>query len=418
MEAAFLKWCPPHDAYQWLRGHSLPENGERSSRFGEVNRETQLLEFVLLRRRDLLIDLGLARYGHSGLIIKSVYMRGGSSIRCAAWSNQAQGRLFGAKYLWCDEADLRYLALAAPQKQLEAFAANPVTPDDLLMDLIKKRNVFSEISEDRYVAALLALADNPRITNPEGQYWYMDGYDYRDYKIFDEIWSLALSIPATQHWAGVLERVLRQCRQPVGFAKEKADEIIARWRIDLTPREGERYSSCRSFHLRSRLGDLKEANTELKESDDLALRLSFYRRFDPKNFDDWPSWVELDGEEFVDAAKDNENLWRKEKLRDSLQKVCRSVHNPQRHPPNFVYYGYYISEEKMRNKFPSWFLTNEHLENDLDIRILRKIDATISESMAILRELVSPSRFSSVPFWVWLIVGMLAADFLRHYGKG
>ena len=57
---------------------------------------------------------------------------------------------------------------------------------------------------------------------------------------------------------------------------------IARWRIDDKPVHAEKwYEMSPSFYLRSTIADLLEADDDLLGSDDLALRRSFYRRFQP-----------------------------------------------------------------------------------------------------------------------------------------
>src|SRR5207249_674770 len=104
----------------------------------------------------------------------------------------------------------------------------------------------------------------------------------------------------------VLNRLLYKAQPPGGFKKE-VEQAIERWRIDPPKKEDDRYyNPGHGFDLRSRLADLLEADERLLNSPDLALRQSFYRRFSPWKFKNWPTFIERDGEFAFDEFVGND----------------------------------------------------------------------------------------------------------------
>jgi hypothetical protein len=359
--AAYLASCSPDAAYTWLKDSAPADRREQRAIFMRPN--NKLLEYILLRRSHPLIDLGLASFGCSQSVVKRVYKRGGSAIRCAAWSNpNNSGGVWGPAGIWCDQATLAELVTQAPVKQLEAFAHNPGLSDDVLCDLVSRSKIFAELSEHRYITALIALGDNLRL-HEAYENRHLDGYaDYSYHRVFGAAWELTLTAPTTQLWASVLYELLRRCQRSPGFDK-KAGEAIERWRIDTPAKDGERHFwPGNSFYLRHIIAGQMPIDENLKTSTDPALRRSFYARFDPARFKDWQSWLEVDGESFVDAAISNEKLWQTEELRHALSRLCWAVPDPSSNmdAPN-MFNG---MEERMERQHPEWFAKQDvpHVE--------------------------------------------------------
>ena len=86
IEAAFLTRCSPQAAYDWLFGRRF--TGDEAPWLSEwLSEAPKVLEYLLLRRKDPLIDLGIARFGHSSKAVRRVFRRGDVGVRCAALSN-------------------------------------------------------------------------------------------------------------------------------------------------------------------------------------------------------------------------------------------------------------------------------------------------------------------------------------------
>lgn len=241
-------------------------------------------------------------------------------------------------------------------RELEAFASNVGLSDGGIISLARRERVFSDLTEARYIRILLALADNPRLKEPYGDHRPMDGWaEHMHNKVFDEIWGLALTLPADQTWATVLERLLRNCLPSLSFPSETA---INRWRIDPPKTGAEKYYwPGASFFLRSRIADTISPD-DLKDADDFSLRLSFYRRVDPLRYPEWPDLVSRDFksgncDEAAFAALENKQLWHTAAQRDRLHELCWSVPDPNSdlQLPN----AYRETRQRMEKEFPDWF---------------------------------------------------------------
>jgi hypothetical protein len=81
--------------------------------------------------------------------------------------------------------------------------------------------------------------------------------------------------------------------------------------------------------------------------------MSFYRRFSPWQYKDWPSYLGRDGEEFVKAVIQNREIWQTEEQRDRLNRVCWDCPDPQHdmEAPN----EFRSAEKYYREKFPELF---------------------------------------------------------------
>lgn len=441
LQAAYLAHCPPYAAYEWLRGHAPKTAAEAREIRSSLDGGPILAEYVLLRRRDPLIDLGVALYGRTPRAVRRAFLRGGSGVRIAAWSNVcAHGPLMTG--IWADERDLGALARMGSKSELRAMAANPCLGDHMITDMLAREGVYAELTEARWVQCLFGLATNPRLAEKYGPDRPMDGYaEYVHGRVFQDVWKLAARVPAEQEWASVLEMLLRHCRVPHGLDKE-AESIIARWRIDAACQfDAKYYRPGPSFYLRTRLGDLLKPDEMLLDSEDRALRLSYWKRFDPEKRPDWPTDVrrafdagtELDAHEILNAAMWNDKLWRSEKQREMLHSVCWAAPD-ERHSmdmPNL----YRAAERRFRQGHPDWFRDEE---------MPREGDAPRSDSPPWLRDLTdkvdklaeahvslaavhrlhgigaptspTPSPrpwWARLPWWGWLGLGALAALLLH-----
>jgi hypothetical protein len=105
--------------------------------------------------------------------------------------------------------------------------------------------------------------------------------------------------------------------------------------------------------VRTRIADLLKADDALLKSDDIALRASFYRRFDPKRCPNWVKFNELDGEEFLEAALWNKHIWKSEPDRERLSQICWDHPDPDSslRMPNL----FRAHEDRMRTEHPDWF---------------------------------------------------------------
>jgi hypothetical protein len=377
VEVGFLAKASPEEVARWLREHhTAPPKGiygEPLDLYKDDGR--RLLEYVLSRRNHPLIDHALARYGYSHYSIQKAYDRGDASTRSAATSNirggialrQASDILRTGKY-----------------SQLRALLQNKWLSGEFIEQLLRRKEKYSDLSDERFALIVSAITGNERLNSPY-QSLYMDGYDeYRYHLPFHAAWDLTKSVSADQGWAAVLWNLLGSTLRPYKFDDWQA--AVERWSIDIPPKKpGKWFSRSPSFFVRSHLYDLKEADNSLLESDDAAARVSFYRRFAPSTFRDWPRFLKIDGEEFTNAALQNSSLWQSEEQRQALSQVCWAT--PDEHHMMDVPNEFRSLEERHRQKNPEWF--NEQVDSPLGEavkEVLKRLEKLESELQTIPRK--------------------------------
>ena len=381
--ATFLMHCSQDKAYEWLSNNlkSLEvSQGGFLHRYKEQS-EHRVLEYLLLRRKNPLIDLGLAQFACTPHVLKTVFARGGAGVRCAVLANPF---LFDSS-LRGDEAliNLRQIVSGGNRRELEALALNSHVPDEFYEHLISRTGYFSNLGDLDYKFMLSRLGDNARLSAPYEE-TRLDGYrDYKYHKVFSAAWQLCATMPTTQEWAAVLFDLLHKAQPPTGF--KGVGDTIERWRIDPPKKEDDRYyNPGYAFYLRSRLADLLEADEQLLNLPDLALRQSFYRRFSPWKFKNWPEFLEKDGEEFVqEAIRGNLSLWQSREERTKLHQVAWNCPDP--HSDMMIPNIYRRREKSIREEHPEWFYDEDDEYNTDASAVARRMEnllKSISEKLA------------------------------------
>jgi hypothetical protein len=395
--ATFLNHCSPDKAYEWLSTNWRSPEGARASlsERWELERERKVLEYLLLSRKNPLIDLGLAQFGCTPYVLRTVFARGGAGVRCAVLANPL---LFDSSLLREDSViNLRAIIKRGNRRELEALALNAHLPDAFYEHLINRTEYFAELSELDYKFMLYRLGDNARLSTPYDD-TYLDGWDdYKYHGVFTAAWQLSATVPTTQEWAAVLVHLLYNAQLPVGF--KDVEHVIERWRIDAPKKEDDRYyNPGYGFDLRSRLADLLEADERLLNSPDLALRRSFYRRFSPWKFKNWPEFLEKDGEEFVqEAVRGNFSLWKTAEERDRLRQVAWDCPDP--HSDMMVPNIYRGREKSLRKEHPEWFYDKDDEHSADPSAVARRIEKLLKSIDEKLENLSVGQKRSPKKWW-------------------
>lgn len=370
IEAAYLVECSTQAAYDWLYEHRRPED-EGQNLLDDV---PGVLEYLLVRRNDPLIDLGIARFGQSTTAIKRVFDRGNLGVRCAALSNPVVGPEGFIGTAWLDIETLQELVKTGSNAELEALATNPFLDESAIENLLEKKEEFAELSESRYLRMLVWLGKNPRMAQSYDRN-ILDGFaEYSHGRVFTLAWELARTMDATPYNAAVINELLQKTHHPVGF--KNPEEVAARWRIEKECKNGD-HPIEGSFFLRNLLADLIEANDDLLNSDDLALRESFYRRFSVREYKDWPKFIEKDGKHAFDAIVENDGLWQSKDTREELRDLAWKVPDPQHSmmAPNWCNWA----EERKRKEHPEWFRDEDEEYSDEADAVIRRLDKKIDK---------------------------------------
>ncbi|MEO6025041.1 MAG: hypothetical protein ABIP64_18400 [Burkholderiales bacterium] len=352
--ATFLSNCSAQTAYDWLSDNSKALAVADVSRDWRPNGERRVLEYLLLRRKDRVVDLGLAQFGDTRYVLRTVFARGNSGIRCAVLANRI---LFGD--VWTQHqpiVDLRAIAKRGERRELEALALNPHLPNSFYQNLLNRTEYFAELDEVNHKFMLMRLGENARLATPYDAS-HLDGWADNDYnRTFTMAWELTTTVPTTQDWAAVLESLL--CKAQGGLKEEEIMPTIERWRIDPPRKDGDSYyDPGYGFYLRSRLADLLKADDNLLSATDFVLRYSFYRRFSPQKYRNWPDFLQKDGEEFVSQAMDNMNLWQIKEERERLSQVAWDT--PDTGSDMRILNAFRAREKSFRKEHPDWFYAED-----------------------------------------------------------
>jgi hypothetical protein len=237
--STFLTHCSYDKAYEWLSNSSKSSEAAKRDFFREYELidERKVFEYLLLRRKNPLTDLGLAQFGCTPRALTTVFARGSTGARCAVLANSF---LFGF-YLTGGKPviDLREVVMRGTRPELEALALNPYLPDKFYEQLISRTEYFAEIDENKYKFMLYHLGDNARLSAPYDE-TFLDGYaDYKYHNVFNAAWRLCAAVPTTQNWASVLVHLLHNAQPPVGF--RDLGTVIERWRIDPPKKEDDSF---------------------------------------------------------------------------------------------------------------------------------------------------------------------------------
>lgn len=337
--------------------------------------ERKWLEHLLHRRKNKLIDLGLAQFGYAPRTLRTVFLRGNSGVRSAVLTNP---NLF-SKYSISPVIDFDNAIIKLKGHELQKLASNQYLPDEFYISLINRSCYFANLKERDYMFMLQVLGRNPRMSTPYN-YIYLDGLEEYNYeKVFTAAWQLTATAPVTETWAITLAGLLYKAEPPSPGLDIAS--LIDRW----SPAPTEPNEPYRNYYfLRTRLADLLNANEQLLNSNDIALRCSFYRRFSPAEFPDWHTFIARDGETFVQEAVLNLKLWDTPKEREKLSRVAWDCPDPSSlmSMPNL----FRAVEREHKEQHPNWFVDDQ---GQMVENMMQKIESMLIGIENSLRELSS-----------------------------
>ena len=399
---ALLMKLPPVAVLQWMKeNRKEPDEGVYIDMVRNPD-DRAILEYCLYRRNEPLIDFSLARYGYTANVLKRVYKRCDGGTRLAALENpNGSVHVITLDSFW-NEASLL---------ELKAFFRNPNLAGGLFTNLFLREHGFKDLTDERHLDLVTLCSKHPRL-NKKYSSTILDGLDeYHYHKTFDAAWGLARTAPVTPVWANALDELLGGCLPPNGY--ENPNEAILRWNIPEDFKEGGHwFNRGPFFRLRSTLARLLDQE-DLENHQDAALRMGFYRNFDPLRFTDLPAYFSRDGEEFVNAAMYNPKLWKTEKLRQSLSSFCWKCPDPSHRME--MPSDYKIAQKHFMSLQPDWFLEEVREDTHEEIDPTLEALATLQERIEKL-EVALANYVKNIPSnaaW-WVVMALLA---LHFFGK-
>lgn len=387
IQASYLAKCSPQAAYEWLKETKFVGNkSELTSKIVCLEYNRQFWEYVLSKRREPLIDQGLAEFGKWSKILMKVYLKGDKALKYAALSNPFA---FGGIWSWDrlnEDKIIRKLVSSGKCFELEALISNEGLNDEILESFLEKTGPFKTLKKDTYLHLLVKLGKNKRMqTSTESalpnEY---DGWTEAQYShVFKVAWGLTKTLPVNNNYALALHSLLENAPKP--YELKNLRETIKRWKKTVGGKKDPNKDTNSGFHwLRSRLADLLPADEALSRSRDFALRNSFYRRFSPSKFEGWEKFFDKDKDNFLSNAVGNENLYTNEENRRKLVDLIFKSKSSWD-----IYKSWYdYREEEYRKEQPEWFKDEEWQDEEEETPNLLEMENDIKEIKKNLGNLV------------------------------
>lgn len=338
-----LSQAEPLVAVEWLKSNwQEPDRAGLSASVGDYGGR-KLLENVLVKRRDRTINFALAKYGYDPKAIQAAANSLGSAGIYAALHNPRGGPRLSQR-----DSVLKHGKLPI----LRALLQNKFLPGDFIEALLARQGAFTALSEDRLLWIVVAITGNERLNRPYASD-YFDGYDeFRYHKPFDAAWGLVKTVPVNREWAAALCGLLEKTQPAASF--DGVTQALDRWRIDdPLPKPVKWFRREPSFFLRSLIADRLQADGALLKAEDAALRMSFYRRFQPSQFATWPDFLTEDGEEFFQNVLQNMSIWHRPAERARLHNLAWNVGKADSSLD--AVNSLHATESRLRSQYPDWF---------------------------------------------------------------
>ncbi|MDD5366308.1 MAG: hypothetical protein PHR30_13295 [Gallionellaceae bacterium] len=416
---ARLSVMPPVEVYEELQGFDA--TSVSTVFFAERD-----LEFMLLARNDLLIDLALAKYGAVDDIVANLYRRGaeqlasdpvyGKGLQFACLANQnvslgAHGKFFGhCNGVSVDE--LRRLVLDTNQEAITTLLSNP-TADPVLQALFNQLPPFNDLEPDLLCVLVHYASDNPAINHGRsGQH----GTDSTLPSIDAGIVELLKTSPVSENWLITLTLLLASMNPRYPYTPDlELGPVLAKWRNStgtqtpgnlLTDTGGEHTSLNRVEEFLCMLASLYGCRenglliqaTGGSDDPDVVMRCAFYGRATNLTIEQMQTAFERDADVFVLAALQNNAVFSQKDLRAALEGMLNNE------------YARATFTKRMEHAKTRWPLVNAGLaerpspsvtSEGAVLTALSRVEASIAKLTS------SANRLASVAKWGFAILVVL-----------
>jgi hypothetical protein len=339
-----LTHASQEEVYSWL------EDNKPKDVKSKFSSDREQLESALLSRDKPLVNLGLALFGFEKETGLEIYKKSGELLKKAVLSGTTIGSSIGDKWI-VNEGILDELLVSKNSDLLSGLFSNPFVDNDLLVNLYEKNEYFEKLDYDFWFELIAHTLSNPRLSTPYSETWMNPWAEYSYRGIFSAGWKLFEKLPVNKKSAVLLSRLAETIVQDKLHDMALYD-VIKRWKVDDTDKYVDYYALCRKA-LANFIDDFKPEFQKLKESEDVALRQSYYHRFAPEQKEEVRELFEKDNEKFLEEAIENINLYKKESIRDELRKCCWDYKDPYH---DLLYPNTFNSRvEQFSKKHPEWF---------------------------------------------------------------
>ena len=331
------------------------------------------IEKTLIDRQEPLINLGMTLHANlSAETARNLFRNSDRTIKKAIFAGPSVELALnhslsfslpecaGALY-----AEFEEIIDSFDEELLKSLLTNESIPDDLLVSLYERKMPFNSLADEQWLKAIAFTASNPRISTPLDKLPWDAPYFFSYCKVFTAGWKLFETLPVNKNSAAVLSRLGEN------LVPDKPHDMdvlatIKRWEVES---DGENdglinsYVECRyvlakligggAWPVKDQIKDIGTEFESLKDSDDLALRLSYYNRFCANKPEEVRELFEKDNNKFLDVAIYNTNLYINEDIRKELRQCCWDYEDPN---ALMIYpEGFEAQVERLTKEHPEWF---------------------------------------------------------------
>jgi hypothetical protein len=301
-------------------------------------------EMRLLQRNERLINLGLAAYGTSKEVLKTLYKHSlepakdafeanyKNALRVACISNST-APTFNLMRHYPDDIigaeQTHRIIIRGQYDEVTALIDNPKVSENLLKALYSRNGSFTQIDQERWLQMIHLSASNARLRT---EYEYQDSPDIAYLDIHRSIFELLAKAPLNYHSMRSLYHLLDNLNFRRVHSPPRIDHVLSRWAQFSTTEDRDisnrGYWTRLSFKDEFRCliaslynggyADNKSINFGNCYADDVALRCAYYANTDLTK-KDMQKWFAKDGEIFVFAAILNSRVHKYAHLRELME---------------------------------------------------------------------------------------------------
>jgi len=346
----YIKNAAPEVAYDWII-----KNGVRESLFGKVFPD-ELVD-ILLEKSNPLINLALAQVCGEQKHLQKLWDLNVRGLQIAIAANVNKGNGFSANkslsylnadWIQIDDFLKKINEIPFDREFLEAFCTNPSLKEQNLANLILRKEVYKDISDEAFKAVAYFALKNPNIQKlPDGQQgdegW--DGYSgYLGGLPIEAAWSLLVEFPNHVSNAADFSDVFARIRSfdvPEKLLLEKeiinsenksdAEFIFLKYLLEkwVGEKDAEHKEKHFSFGLIRRAisskvpAFRKKLMEYIRDHEDMHVRMGYYEIFSP-DIESIDKFYALDKFHFLDAITENEHIYMRGTIRDKVMTLVQN----------------------------------------------------------------------------------------------
>ena len=350
-------------------------------------------EEALITRNEPLINLGLALWGYDAKTGEHLFRNGDRTIKKAALEGYSVKDWHG-RPSWVESSGvLREILRSYNESDISLEADRDDTPFELLASFLRNRFIryevltylfersgyFEKLTDQHWVKAIGCTVLNPRLRPPYED--MMDPFKHRTIdRMLQSAWKLFETMPVDNLSAYFLSKI-GESLPKLGPSGMDVSATIKRWEgddVDIV--------QCRCQLAKRLPYDLK---SNLKNSDDIALRLAYYADAPIDSPEELRECFEKDKDGFLDLAIDNPKFYQNAALRAELRKCCGYMHI--NHLENRT--------KRFLQEHPEWFLDSDDAASWIDkiedpaLRTEKRLEFLQKKTETISKEFVESDNF-------------------------